>query len=102
MKAAALALPALVLLMAGCTHKYDTDYPMGLPSDTESCPEDPPQQCTQDYRPAYGYDENGGILGEFGNACMACGQDAVKYTSPKLNPEVPRPAPQQNPPSSGQ
>ena len=83
MKAAYLALPALALMLAACTHKYDTDYPMGLPEDTESCPEDPPEMCTQDYRPVFGYGEDGGIKGEFGNACSACAQDEVVYTSPK-------------------
>ena len=83
MKAAYLALPALALMFAGCTYKYDTDYPMGLPADTESCPEDPPEMCTQDYRTAFGYDEDGGIIGEYGNACMACTQDGVMYSSPK-------------------
>lgn len=91
MKAAYLALPALALMFAGCTYKYDTDYPMGLPESTQTCPEDPPEQCTQDYRPAFGYDEAGGILGEFGNACMACAQDEVMYTSPKQEAS-PRPA----------
>ncbi|MCK0154399.1 hypothetical protein MWU49_11845 [Alcanivorax sp. S6407] len=91
MKAAYLALPALALMFAGCTYKYDTDYPMGLPADTESCPEDPPKMCTQDYRPVFGYGEEGGILGEFSNACMACAQDGVMYTSPKKE-ALPAPA----------
>ena len=91
MKAAYLALPALALIVAGCTYKYDTDYPMGLPAGTESCPEDPPKMCTQDYRPVFGYGEEGGIQGEFGNACSACAQDGVMYTSPKQE-ALPRPA----------
>ncbi|MCG8393554.1 MAG: hypothetical protein MI745_10765 [Pseudomonadales bacterium] len=96
MKAAALAVPALALLLAACaSNDYDTDYPMGLPEDTTTCPDDPPDACTMEYRPAFGYDENGGILGEFANACGACATDGVKYTSPKHNPDVPRPAPEQ-------
>lgn len=91
MKAAYLALPALALMFAGCTYKYDTDYPMGLPDTTESCPEDPPKMCTQDYRPVFGYGEDGGIQGEFGNACSACAQDGVMYTSPKQE-ALPAPA----------
>ena len=42
-----------------------------------------------DYRPAFGYDEQGGILGEYGNACGACATDGVNYTSPK---QLPQPA----------
>ena len=89
MKAAALVVPAFALLATACATQYDTDYPMGLPESTTTCPEDPPQACTMDYRPAFGYDEKGGILGEYGNACGACATDGVKYTSPK---QLPKPA----------
>ena len=43
MKAAYLALPALALMFAGCTYKYDTDYPMGLPTDRKAARKIPPR-----------------------------------------------------------
>ncbi len=72
MKAAVLAATGLALVLAGCSSSYDNDYPMGLPNDTLTCPDDPPDVCTMDYRPVFGYDQQGGILGEFSNACGAC------------------------------
>ena len=47
------------------------------------CPEPRPQACTMEYRPAIGYDKNGKKVGQFGNACHACGQDGVYYTLPE-------------------
>ena len=94
MKAAVLAATGLALVLAGCSSSYDNDYPMGLPNDTLTCPDDPPDVCTMDYRPVFGYDQQGGILGEFSNACGACATDGVKYTSEKNDPNMPGPVPE--------
>lgn len=60
--------------------------PVSLPDDAEACPEPRAKMCTMDYRPAYGYDQHGKLLGEYGNACGACGNDEVEYTLPKNTP----------------
>ena len=93
MKAVALVVPAFALLVTACATQYDTDYPAGLPEGTTTCPDDPPDVCTMDYRPVFGYDQQGGIMGEFANACGACATDGVKYTSEKNDPNMPGPVP---------
>ena len=91
MKAAVLAATGLALVLAGCSSSYDNDYPMVLADDTITCQEDPPEVCTMDYRPVFGYDDQGGILGEFSNACGACATEGVMYSSPKDDPNQPGP-----------
>lgn len=67
------------LLITACT----STPPVSLPDGAEACPDPRPQMCTMDYRPAYGYDQHGRLLGVYGNACGACGQDEVYFTFPK-------------------
>jgi hypothetical protein len=101
MKAVVLAVTGLALVLAGCSSSYDNNYPMGLPEDTLTCPDDPPQVCTQDYRPVFGYDYQGGILGEYSNACVACATYGVAYTSQKSDPNMPGPVSSPTTPGKG-
>lgn len=70
----------LALLLTGCAS--EPTVPLGLPGDTQVCPEEKPEACTMEHRPVVGYDDQGGVLGEYGNACSGCAQEGVSYTSP--------------------
>lgn len=67
------------IVLAACS----STPPVSLPDRASACPDPRPQMCTMDYRPAYGYDQHGRLLGVYGNACGACGDDEVQYTLPK-------------------
>ncbi|EKF73431.1 hypothetical protein A11A3_13800 [Alcanivorax hongdengensis A-11-3] len=83
----ALGLP---LMLAACSNHHPVSP--ALPDNASSCPDrdqddnQNQQVCTQEYRPVMGYDENGGILGDFPNACTACTDDRVEYTVPSKLP----------------
>lgn len=64
------------IVLAACS----STPPVSLPDGASACPDPRPQMCTMDYRPAYGYDQHGRLLGVFGNACGACGDDEVQFT----------------------
>lgn len=73
-----LLLVGLPVLVTGCAHRAVVP-----PDNANVCADPRPRMCTMEYRPAIGYDRAGNAVGKFGNACHACGQDAVHYTLPE-------------------
>ncbi|MDX1803075.1 MAG: hypothetical protein R3292_03275 [Alcanivorax sp.] len=71
---------AVIAALAGCVGH--APRPTGLPARAEACPAARPQVCTMDYRPAFGYDDHGGIVSQFANACAACADSRVAFTLP--------------------
>ena len=86
-----IGVMALMTMLAGCA--TGSDQPTGLPAQAKPCPASRPQVCTMDYRPAFGYDDRGGIVAEFANACRACADQRVAFTLPSGPTQTTFPAP---------
>ena len=75
MRAAALALPLALLVLAACQEKDNASKPPDWAA--RLCQSPRPQICTREYRPVCGYRLDGTVR-TYGNPCDACADRQVE------------------------